>query len=60
MPETSVEGSVALEVKRWLVFLFVLLPLLPVAIVSAILGATLAVARSCFEAGASVLDVWGD
>ncbi len=49
-----------LEVRRWLVFIFIIIPLIPVAVVSTILGAVWALSKDCFLAGASVFNVWGD
>lgn len=49
-----------LELRRWLVFLLIVIPLLPVAIVASLLGTVWAVAKECFLAGAAVLDVYVD
>jgi hypothetical protein len=49
-----------LEVRRWLVFIFIIIPLIPVAVVSAILGSVWELSKECFLAGASVFNVWGD
>lgn len=49
-----------LEVKRWLVFLFVIIPMIPLSILAFALGTVWAVTKDSFLTGASVLDVWGD
>ena len=46
------------EVARWAVFLFVILPLLPVAFVALILGAAWAISKEFFSTGAKAMSVW--
>jgi hypothetical protein len=48
------------EIARWCVFLFVVVPLLPLEIFSFIVGTAWAVSKECFMAGACILNVWED
>lgn len=46
------------ELSRWVVFLSVIIPALPLAIIALILGALWTISKTCFLAGASTLDVY--
>lgn len=48
-----------LELKRWLVFIFIILPLTPLILACFFLGAAWSVVKVSFSEGSSVLGVWG-